>query len=92
MWLRQEGAQIDVANSSGQQPLHFACCEGHLPVARWLRESAGAQVGACDATGYTPLHYACEEGHLDLARWLRGEGAEVEVGDDMTVTLRERYG
>ena len=44
-------------------PLHVACAEGHLDVAKVL---VMADVNCTDSTGRTPLHEACGEGHLEF--------------------------
>jgi len=60
------------------EPLHVACCHGHLDVAQWLH-SSGASLNSTDSDGYAPLHFTCSHGHLDVAQWLHSAGASLDA-------------
>ena len=93
------GADVNVANPSGQTALHGAAYMGSDAVVRLLVQS-GARVNAQDAQGQTPFRLA--EGHLNVAgqgvtEWpataalLRTLGADTSLGVDGRTMLR-RYG
>jgi hypothetical protein len=54
----------------GRQPIHFACINGHLEVAKWLSGQAGVSLTAEDKTGRQPIRFACMNGQLEVAKWL----------------------
>ena len=75
-----DGASV-MQEFCGREPLHDACCEGHLGIAQWLH-SAGASLNATASNGETPLHRACSYGHLDVAQWLHSAGASLDSTDN----------
>ena len=60
------------------QPLHHACANGQVAIARWLL-SVGARPDGSAATGDQPLHLACVCGHLEIAKILVHAGAPLHV-------------
>lgn len=54
---------------------YIACRNGHLEVAKLLRE-AGAEIEATGYFGATALHWAAINGHAEVVRWLVSEGAD----------------
>ena len=72
--LERTGAKPAMVNSSLATPLHLACGNGHLEVARLLLD-CGVDTTAVNNGGYTPLHYACEFRHHEVAELLRQHGA-----------------
>jgi ankyrin repeat protein len=61
-------------------PLHLACRNAHLGVARLLID-ASAEVNARNAAGATPLHEAALGGDARLARLLIALGANPAARD-----------
>ena len=72
------GASVRVQGDDSEEPLHVACCEGHLDIAQWLH-GAGASLDATDNQRWTPLHEACWKGHLEMAQWLCSAGADATL-------------
>mmetsp|Transcript_35705 Transcript_35705/g.72767 ORF Transcript_35705/g.72767 Transcript_35705/m.72767 type:complete len:295 (+) Transcript_35705:55-939(+) len=69
---------------SGISPLHRACEEGQLEVARLLlsRVDDGVEVSGKTSWGwYTPMHLACARGHQEVALLLLNHGARWDVVD-----------
>ena len=75
-----DGASVSARNMHGEEPLHLACLEGHLDVARWLH-GAGTSLDATTNRGDTPLLYACMKGKLNIAQWLHSVGASLDATD-----------
>ena len=63
--LDEGGAFVDVANSRGFTPLHYAAQQGHAEVARILL-AAGADPGARNNAGQTPLDKARDNKHEEV--------------------------
>ena len=69
----------------GDQPLHFACWQKHLPMVELLL-SRGADVNARGDFGKTPLHYAVYEGDAqstEIVGALIAAGADVNARDEL---------
>ncbi|KAJ8554278.1 hypothetical protein K7X08_024956 [Anisodus acutangulus] len=77
----ESGVPVNVKDSEGRAPLHWAVDRGHLSIAKLLL-SRNADVNAKDLEGQTALHYAavCERG--DIAEFLVKHGADVEIKDN----------
>ena len=77
--LLEHGALVDKRASNGSTPLHWACGNGNLDVAKILLE-CGADPSCMTFTwfrdvfgkhsGQTPLHWAAESGHEDIVKML----------------------
>ena len=62
---------ISPEDDDGMIPLHIACQNGHINVAKFLLLFAkNADVDHKDRNGYTPLNHAVENGHKELVRLL----------------------
>lgn len=71
------GADINKANSLGEQALQHAAWRGHLPVVRWLVER-GARVNR-EGQEWAAIHYAAFAGHSDVVNYLLERGADVNA-------------
>ncbi|KAF8569113.1 hypothetical protein P879_00923 [Paragonimus westermani] len=76
-------ADVNVVNSTGQCPMHYAASKNQLKIAEHLF-AAGANVNVRDWAGTTPLHRAISLGYLDIAKLLldRGPPSLVSVADN----------
>ena len=63
----------DIRGNLGWTPLHFACLEGHLEVAKHLVEVCRASVSAEDEKGRNAAHFAAYSGNLELICFLAQE-------------------
>ena len=63
------GADVNVRNSIGNTPMHFAALEGQSELIR-VFEMLGTDVGEEDSYEITPLHYSAANGHANTARVL----------------------
>jgi len=88
---------VDVRDSSGQTPLHYATGAGAAENARWLIAN-GADLETLDSLGEYPLMKALRNGHKRLIPIVSGGRASpphmvVEVGDDalLKVLLQEGF-
>lgn len=78
-----DGWPPDGAFRSGEavsDALYIACRNGHLDVARFLREKGG-DVQAKGYFGASPLHWAAGAGHRHVVEWLVSEGADPSLKD-----------
>jgi tetratricopeptide (TPR) repeat protein len=71
------GADINKANSMGEQALQHAAWRGHLPVVRWLVER-GARINR-EGREWAAIHYAAFAGHADVVNYLLERGADVNA-------------
>ncbi|XP_042036215.1 acyl-CoA-binding domain-containing protein 1-like [Salvia splendens] len=72
---------LDVKDSEGRTPLHWAVDRGHLSITELLLNK-NADVNAKDGEGQTPLHYAAVCERTAIAELLVKHGADIEVKDD----------
>ena len=78
--ILDKGVDVNISNSEGDTPLHYACIKGHKEVAMALVDR-GADVHARDVVQLTPLHFACINGNMELAMALVDRGADVHARD-----------
>lgn len=65
----------DPKDNAGYTPLHVACLQGHLEIARILLQY-GANHSETALSGYRPLHEAIRNGHVEIVRLLISYGAD----------------
>ncbi|XP_076937013.1 acyl-CoA-binding domain-containing protein 1-like [Bidens hawaiensis] len=77
----EAGIPVDIKDSEGRAPLHWAVDRGHIETAELLL-SRNADVNLKDNEGQTPLHYAavCEREHI--AELLVKKNASTDIKDD----------
>ncbi|XP_006612413.1 acyl-CoA-binding domain-containing protein 6-like [Apis dorsata] len=73
--LDKEPNLINIIDSEGLLPIHWAADRGHLKIIEQLIKK-GASINSQDEDGQTPLHYAASCGHLDVVKYLISIGAE----------------
>lgn len=77
----ESGVPVNVKDSEGRAPLHWAVDRGHLNITKLLL-SRNADVNAKDLEGQTALHYAAVCERKDIAEFLVKHGADVEIKDN----------
>ncbi|KAL7147318.1 hypothetical protein ABFS83_06G099500 [Erythranthe nasuta] len=77
----ESGVPLNLKDSEGRTPLHWAVDRGHMNVTALLLRKK-ADVNAKDNEGQTALHYAaaCERGAI--AELLVEKGADIQIKDD----------
>lgn len=75
------GVSVDLKDSEGRTPLHWAVDRGHLDVTELLL-SKNADVNAKDNEGQTPLHYAAVCEREAIAEFLVKQNADTDLKDD----------
>eukprot|EP00744_Colponema_vietnamica_P007045 GILI01010177.1.p1 GENE.GILI01010177.1~~GILI01010177.1.p1 ORF type:complete len:256 (+),score=47.01 GILI01010177.1:61-768(+) len=76
--LLNQGANVNVVDSFGSTPLHYACHQGAFDVAILLVQ-AKARINVANKSGHTPLHKACMSGNVLLVRFLLDYGADKDA-------------
>lgn len=72
--LDKEPSLINLMDTDGLLPIHWAADRGNLKIVELLIKK-GANVNSQDGDGQTPLHYAASCGYLDIVRYLFSIGA-----------------
>ncbi|XP_043717468.1 acyl-CoA-binding domain-containing protein 1-like [Telopea speciosissima] len=75
------GVSVNLKDSDGQTPLHWAVDRGHLNIVELL-VSRNADVNAKDNEGQTPLHYAAVCDREAIAEYLVKHNAGIDVKDN----------
>ena len=70
--------------SQGLTPLHIASREGHIEVVSCLINKAAMLLHVEDNKRHTSLHTAAANGHRDLCAVLIGQGADLNVQDEVS--------
>ncbi|XP_031846542.1 acyl-CoA-binding domain-containing protein 6 [Nomia melanderi] len=73
--LKREQGLVNIMDSEGLLPIHWAADRGHVGIIELLIKE-GANVNSQDTDGQTPLHYAASCGHIDVVKYLLSIGAE----------------
>ncbi|KAH6822185.1 acyl-CoA binding protein 2 [Perilla frutescens var. hirtella] len=77
----ESGVPLNVKDSEGRTPLHWAVDRGHLNITALLLNK-NADVNAKDGEGQSPLHYAAVCERTTIAELLVKHGADIELQDD----------
>lgn len=78
--LLEYGAIIDVKDSIGHTPLHYACGCGNIDAIKLLIDHH-ARLNYQDEGGNTPLHLAAYAGHYDVVKLLLSKNARFDLKD-----------
>ncbi|XP_055909748.1 uncharacterized protein LOC129944391 [Eupeodes corollae] len=73
--LERMGLHPDHKDNAGYTPLHDACVNGNLDIARVLLQY-GANHSESAHSGIRPIHEASENGHIEIVRMLLSYGAD----------------
>jgi uncharacterized protein CbrC (UPF0167 family)/ankyrin repeat protein len=71
-----QSVSVDIADATGDLPLHHACEQGHSNLALLLINHS-TEIDRQNNLGITPLHYAAANGLMDVCRALLNKGADV---------------
>ncbi|OVA14735.1 Acyl-CoA-binding protein [Macleaya cordata] len=77
----ESGVSVNLKDSEGRSPLHWAVDRGHLNIVELLL-SKNADVNAQDNEGQTPLHYAAMCDREVIAECLVKKNADTDVKDN----------
>jgi len=85
------GAETNVEDSMGRNPIHIAALFNKPENLRWLLRPHGHLSGAAaknarDLNGSTPLHLAIEGGYFEAFKCLLKEGANITIQDNKKQT------
>ncbi|KAL8942486.1 MAG: hypothetical protein Q9216_001630 [Gyalolechia sp. 2 TL-2023] len=70
---------LNLPNSSGNTPLHWAALNGHLDAVKLL-VNAGAESTVRNNAGHDAVYEAERSGKYEVVEWLLSEGRELESG------------
>ncbi|KAK3008537.1 hypothetical protein RJ639_013276 [Escallonia herrerae] len=77
----ESGVSVDLKDSEGRTPLHWAVDRGHLNITEML-VNKNADVNAKDNDGQTPLHYAAVCERESIAEFLVKHNADAHIEDN----------
>lgn len=80
---------INVNDSMGMAPIHWASDRGDLDILKFLVEDRSADINFQDSTGQTALHYAVSCSHEEICKYLVGKGARINIQDEDGITALE---
>lgn len=78
--VAKDAKLVNLKDSKGATPLHFAVAGGHKALAEYLLLKK-ADVNAKKKDGVTPLHVAASLGRLEIAKFLLAKGADRNTAD-----------
>jgi len=71
--LIEKGAQINLKDKRGNEPLNIALAMGNIPVSSQLIDKQ-VNLNTTNEDGKTPLHFACQAGSLEAVKKLLNSG------------------
>ncbi len=81
-WTACEPSLVNYSGFLGATPLHLFALEGDIASAKSLL-ALGANINALEKDNKTPLHLAVNRGHFDMVNMLIGQGADLEVKENL---------
>eukprot|EP00029_Vermamoeba_vermiformis_P003176 TRINITY_DN13551_c0_g1_i1.p1 TRINITY_DN13551_c0_g1~~TRINITY_DN13551_c0_g1_i1.p1 ORF type:complete len:167 (-),score=52.34 TRINITY_DN13551_c0_g1_i1:61-561(-) len=82
-FMKEKGADLELADTAGSRPLHLAAFNGKDDVVSWLIHDAKCDINARDADGNTPLIKAASRGHISTVKLLLQSGADKKIKNNM---------
>lgn len=87
--IKQFSGNINVNDTMGMAPIHWASDRGDLDILKFLIEDCSADINFQDGTGQTALHYAVSCSHEEVCQYLVGKGAKINIQDEDGTTALE---
>lgn len=87
--IKKFTGNINVNDSMGMAPIHWASDRGDLSILKFLIENCSANVNFQDSSGQTALHYAVSCCHEEICKYLVSIGACTNIQDDDGVTAQD---
>lgn len=87
--LKTFAGNININDSMGMAPIHWASDRGDLKILKFLVENCSADINFQDGSGQTALHYAVSCCHEDICKYLVSKGASTDIQDDDGVTAHD---
>ena len=81
-YLINNGADVDLGDLNGYNPLHHSCSIGNKRMVLYLVKQGKAYLNARDINGMSPFLYAMKGGHFAIAKWLSSLGVSVHARDN----------
>ena len=83
--IEKDAALLESRNSDGSTPLHIACMQGNLELARYLLEK-GADPLAGDNEDSKPIHVAAISGNTAVVQLFLDLNIDIDIRDDNGMT------
>jgi ankyrin repeat protein len=83
--IEADRSLLESRDDAGSTPLHVACQQGNLEMARYLL-GAGADPLAGDNENSMPIHVAAIGGNIDVMKLFLEKGIDVDIRDDNGMT------
>lgn len=80
-WLVVQGGSLTNKDKDGDNALHVAAANGHLPVVQWLVETCQMSLAEKGLEDRTPALWAALCGHLEALKWLVAQGGSLTDKD-----------
>lgn len=87
--IKQFSGNINVNDTMGMAPIHWASDRGDLDILKFLIEDRSADINFQDHTGQTALHYAVSCSHEEICQYLINKGATINIQDEDGTTALE---
>lgn len=68
--LDDPDTDVNVTDSTGETPLHKACCAGKLQIIKLLLQQDDIDINKRNNNGQTPLHIVSKVGNIEAAQLL----------------------
>ena len=79
--LLSHGADANLCDRGGKNPLHWAAIVGSIKCAAILHEQGKVSLDSLNAKGRTACHMASADGQVEFVGWLVDSGADVDILD-----------
>lgn len=87
-YLMSQGADVNIVNNLGENPLHIACSTGDK-IMVWCLVRSNVDLNRIDHQGKTPLQYAILKESKDIIRILSIYGADMSKYDHVVLSQKK---